>query len=338
MHWHENFRASKWSLLGTNQGPKPWIPGANENEDKNFPFDTNPANSPILNQNQTPLEALGSKEISIVPKNYAGKEGFVGGLAYDKKNDQFAVVGTGGSVYFTDNNFAEAKEFATIDQPNGTDVPITVDATFYAPGKLVATAYNKAIWGVERVESLDETDKYIQWEFLPQVEGNLMPAFGKKNELLYKNTKGARINIGTTRAKKNYILSLAKDPDSRYAYMVTVAAKKAPNVVLLKYDTKDNTISEETILEFGKGLQLKEGAKVNNFYITGADIANGKMLAISKNYNALLEIDLASKSISAAHTLPDIGDASDIAIKGNELYILSRQDGKDKVFIVKNPL
>ena len=231
---------------------------------------------------------------------------------------------------------AEAKEFATIDQPNGTDVPITVDATFYAPGKLVATAYNKAIWGVERVESLDETDKYIQWEFLPQVEGNLMPAFGKKNELLYKNTKGARINIGTTRAKKNYILSLAKDPDSRYAYMVTVAAKKAPNVVLLKYDTKDNTISEETILEFGKGLQLKEGAKVNNFYITGADIANGKMLAISKN--ALLEIDLASKSISAAHTLPDIGDASDIAIKGNELYILSRQDGKDKVFIVKNPL
>ena len=338
VHWHENFRASKWSLLGTNQGPKPWIPGANENEDKNFPFDTNPANSPILNQNQTPLEALGSKEISIVPKNYAGKEGFVGGLAYDKKNDQFAVVGTGGSVYFTDNNFAEAKEFATIDQPNGTDVPITVDATFYAPGKLVATAYNKAIWGVERVESLDETDKYIQWEFLPQVEGNLMPAFGKKNELLYKNTKGARINIGATRAKKNYILSLAKDPDSRYAYMVTVAAKKAPNVVLLKYDTKDNTISEETILEFGKGLQLKEGAKVNNFYITGADIANGKMLAISKNYNALLEIDLASKSISAAHTLPDIGDASDIAIKGNELYILSRQDGKDKVFIVKNPL
>lgn len=338
VHWHENFRVSKWSLLGTNQGPKPWIPGANENEDKNFPFDTNPANSPILNQNQTPLEALGSKEISIVPKNYAGKEGFVGGLAYDKKNDQFAVVGTGGSVYFTDNNFAEAKEFATIDQPNGTDVPITVDATFYAPGKLVATAYNKAIWGVERVESLDETDKYIQWEFLPQVEGNLMPAFGKKNELLYKNTKGARINIGTTRAKKNYILSLAKDPDSRYAYMVTVAAKKAPNVVLLKYDTKDNTISEETILEFGKGLQLKEGAKVNNFYITGADIANGKMLAISKNYNALLEIDLASKSISAAHTLPNIGDASDIAIKGNELYILSRQDGKDKVFIVKNPL
>ncbi len=337
VHWHENFRPAKWSLLGGNQGPKPWIAGANENEDKSFPFDTNPANSPIASETQS-LELIGSKDIAIVPENYAGKKGFVGGLAYDKTNDEFAIVGTGGSVYFTDENFASAKEFAAIDQPNGTDVPITVDATFYAPGKLVATAYNKAIWGVERVASLDETDKLIQWEFLPRVEGNLVPAFGKKNEVLYKNTKGSRINIGTTRAKKNYILSLAKDPDSRYAYMLTVPAKKAPNVILLKFDTKDNTISEETILTFDKGLQLKEGAKVNSFYITGADIANGKMLAISKNYNALLVIDLASKAITGAYTLPSVADASDIAIKGKELYILSREGGKDKVFIVKNPL
>ena len=273
-----------------------------------------------------------------MPKNYADKKGYIGGIAYDKVNNEFAIVGTGGSVYFTDDNFAESKEFAAIDQPNGTDVPITVDATFFAPGKIVATAYNKAIWGVERVANLDETDKLIQWEFLPKVEGNLLPAFGKKNELLYKNTKGARINIGTTRAKKNYILSLAKDPDSRYAYMVTVPAKKAPNVVLLKFDTKDNTISEETILEFGKDLQLKDGAKVNQFYITGADIAGGKMFAISKNYNALLVIDLASKTISGAYTLPEVADANDIAIKDDKLYILSRDSGADKVFVVKNPL
>lgn len=338
VHWHENFRPGKWSLLGANTGPKPWIPGANEKEDKAFPFDTTPANSPILSQNQTPLELLETKEIGITLKNYANKKTYAGGIAYDKVNDEFALVGTGGSVYFTDENFAEAKEFAAIDQPNGQDVPISVDATFYAPGKLVSSAYNKAIWGVERVDSLDEADKLIQWEFLPQVEGNLLPAFGKKNEKMYKNTKGQRITQATTRAKKNYVLSLAKDPDSRYAYMVTIPAKKAPNVILLKFDTKDNQISEETILEFGKGLQLKEGAKVNNFYITGADISGGKMLAISKNYNALLVIDLASKAIVEAYTLPNVADASDIAIKGDKLYILSRDSGVDKVFVVKNPL
>lgn len=336
VHWHENFRPAKWSLLGANGEVKPWIPGANE--DKSIKFDTNSANSPILNQVQAPLELLETKEIGFVSENYAGKKGYFGGIAYDKANDEFALVGTGGSAYFTGENFDAYKEFAAIDQPNGTDVPITVDATFYSAGKLVALSYNKAIWGIERVANIDETDKLIQWEFLPRVEGNLMPAFGKKNEVLYKNTKGARINIGTTRAKKNYVLSLAKDPDSRYAYMVSLAAKKAPNVILLKYDTKDNTISEETILEFNKELQLKEGAKVGNFYITGADIAGGKMLALSKNYNALLVIDLASKSITGAYTLPAVGDASDIAIKGDKLYILAREGGKDKVFVVKNPL
>lgn len=324
-HWHENFRPNKWSLLGGNQGPKPWIAGANENEDKSFPFDTNPANSPIVSQNQTPLELIGNKDIGFKALSTYGK-GNAGGIAYDRINNEFAIIGTGAAAYFTDENFAEFKEFATLDQVNGSDIPLSVDATFFDAGKLVATAYNKTIWGVEKV-SADKVDEKVRWVFFREHKGDIMPAF-----------KGDRARIGTTRAKKNYILSLAKDPDSRYAYMLTVPAKKAPNVILLKFDTKDNTISEETILTFDKGLQLKEGAKVNSFYITGADIANGKMLAISKNYNALLVIDLASKAITGAYTLPSVADASDIAIKGKELYILSREGGKDKVFIVKNPL
>lgn len=324
-HWHENFRPNKWSLLGGNQGPKPWIAGVNEKEDKNYPFDTNPANSPIVSQNQTPLELIGSKDIGFKALSTYGK-GNAGGIAYDRINNEFAIIGTGAAAYFTDENFAEFKEFATLDQVNGSDIPLSVDATFFDAGKLVATAYNKTIWGVEKV-SADKVDEKVRWVFFREHKGDIMPAF-----------KGNRARIGTTRAKKNYILSLAKDPDSRYAYMLTVPAKKAPNVILLKFDTKDNTISEETILTFDKGLQLKEGAKVNSFYITGADIANGKMLAISKNYNALLVIDLASKAITGAYTLPSVADASDIAIKGKELYILSREGGKDKVFIVKNPL
>lgn len=324
-HWHENFRPNKWSLLGGNQGPKPWVAGVNEKEDKNYPFDTNPANSPIVSQNQTPLELIGNKDIGFKALSTYGK-GNAGGIAYDRINNEFAIIGTGAAAYFTDENFAEFKEFATLDQVNGSDIPLSVDATFFDAGKLVATAYNKTIWGVEKV-SADKVDEKVRWVFFREHKGDIMPAF-----------KGDRARIGTTRAKKNYILSLAKDPDSRYAYMLTVPAKKAPNVILLKFDTKDNTISEETILTFDKGLQLKEGAKVNSFYITGADIANGKMLAISKNYNALLVIDLASKAITGAYTLPSVADASDIAIKGKELYILSREGGKDKVFIVKNPL
>jgi len=120
--------------------------------------------------------------------------------------------------------------------------------------------------------------------------------------------------------------------------MISIATKKSPKVILLKYDTKDNMISEETILEFSSNVKLKDGAKVSDFYITGADIVNGKMLAISKNYNALLVINLLLKTIEDLYELPNIGDAHDIAIKDDKLYILSRSENKDKVFILNNPL
>lgn len=336
LHWHENFRPGKWSLFGFKTGPTPWIAGANEKEDKNFPLDLDSANSPILNQQA--LSVIDTKEIGFELKTYSGKATYASGIAYDKTNDEFAIIGAGASAYFTNGDFKESTEYATIDQPNGQDIPISVDATYFAPGKVVATAYNKAIWGVMRVDEINDTNKEIQWAFFPQVEGNLIPAFGKDNDTLYKSTRGARLSLKTTRAKNNYVLSLAKDPDSRYFYMLTVPAKKAPKVILLKFDTKDNEISEETILEFGKDLQLKEGASVNKFYITGADIVNGKMLAISKNYNSLLVIDLATKTISASYSLPQIGDISDLAIKGGELYVLTREDGKDKVVIIENPI
>lgn len=77
------------------------------------------------------------------------------GIAYDKERDEFAIISIGGAVYFTDENFKEAKEFAKIDQVNGMDIPISVDATFYESGKLVATAINKTIWGIERTDKID---------------------------------------------------------------------------------------------------------------------------------------------------------------------------------------
>lgn len=320
-HWYESFFGGNASFLGNNSGPKPWVAGMLENH---IALDTNSENSPILSTKES-LSILDSKDIGFEPKSISGKS-IAGGIAYDEVNDEFAIIGVGGSVYFTDSEFKEAKDFARIDQVNGMDIPLSVDATYYAPGEVVVSAYNKTIWGVKRVDS-DEIDKKVQWQFLREVQGNLMPSF-----------RGDRITITTTRAKKAYTLSLAKDPNHHYAYMVSLAKKGAPKVILLKYDTRDNIISEETILEFSNNLSLKEGAKVSDFYITGSDIQNGKMLALSKSYNSLLVIDLESKTISDAYKLPNIGDAHDLAISKDKLYVLSRSENKDKIFVLNNPL
>lgn len=59
---------------------------------------------------------------------------------------------------------------------------------FFDAGKLVATAYNKTIWGVEKV-SADKVDENVRWVFFVSIKGDIMPAF-----------KGDRARIGTTRA------------------------------------------------------------------------------------------------------------------------------------------
>lgn len=318
-HWYEGLFKNP-TLLGQNQGPKPYVPGINEN--KKLKFNPNFADIPITNLGEK-LSVLDTKEIGFKALS-AFNKGVAGGIAYDKARNEFAIISTGAAVYFTDENFKEAKEFAKIDQVNGMDIPISVDATFYASGKLVATAMNKTIWGIERTDNIDAKK---QWKFIREVKGNLMPMFG-----------GSRKPVQTTRAKRNYILSLAKDPDSIYAYMVSIKAVKSPKIALLKYDTTDSTISEETILLFSDEAGAKQGAKTSDFYITGSDISNGKMFALSKNFNALVIIDLASKSIEKAFELPQIGDFHDIAIVDDKLFVLSRIDNKDKVFVLNNPL
>ena len=320
-HWYHSFFGGNASFLGNNSGPKPWVAGVLENH---ITLDTNSANSPILDSKEA-LSILESKEIGFEVKSIFGKS-VASGIAYDEVNDEFAIVGVGGSVYFTDSNFKEAKDFARIDKVNGMDIPLSVDATYYAPGEVVASAYNKTIWGVKRVGA-NEVDKKVQWQFLREFQGDLMPTFeGEKN------------TITTTRAKKAYILSLAKEDKSPFAYMVSIAKKGAKDIILLKYDTRDSMISEETILEFSSELVLRDGAKVSDFYITGSDIKEGKMLAISKSYNSLLVIDLESKKIVSAYKLPQIDDAHDLAIVKDKLYVLSRSENKDKVFVLPNPL
>jgi len=319
--WWSHFIHGEISLFGANQGPSPYVPVENETK---LVFKTDFAQSPMISNN-LPLNILDTKELGFKAIN-AFKQGVAGGIAYDRENNEFAIISTGGAAYFTNSQFKEVKEFVTIDHVNGLSIPLSVDATYYGPGKLVSTAYNKMLWGVEKA-SKENINAKAQWKAFREIKGDLMPMF-----------KGLKVPIVTTRAKKAYVLSLAKDPNSKYAYMISIATKKSPKVILLKYDTKDNMISEETILEFSSNAKLKDGAKVSDFYITGADIVNGKMLAISKNYNALLVINLQLKTIEDLYELPNIGDAHDIAIKDDKLYILSRSENKDKVFILNNPL
>ena len=100
---------------------------------------------------------------------------------------------------------------------------------------------------------------------------------------------------------------------------------KVKRLVVSRFDRRDMTLSEEftPALAPDVGLTLAgEKRSLDEFYVTGATIADGRLYAISAAYSTLLTIDLASRSVVSAHAVPGIARPVGIALKGGELYIL----------------
>lgn len=320
-YMYKTFFSGKSSFLGGNDIAKPWVSSANE--DGSIKFDLDYKNAPLTTTHSV-LNIKSQKEIPFSVVGTFGK-GSAGGIAYDSANNEFVLVSTDAGIYFTDENF-NVKSKAILDKPNGNDIKITTDATMLGAGQAMAVAFNKVIYGVKRVAN-NEVDDKLSWRTFREVEGDLMPLFD-----------GNRPYMLTMRARKSFTLSAAKDPSSQYLYMASVANPKNPNIIIMKFDITDKLLSEEYILKASPNLELKSDRKIGEYYITSIDIANDKMLALSKNFNSLLVIDLKTKEVVDVYPLPDIGDPNGIAIKGDSIFVLSRVEGKDKVFEIENPL
>ena len=119
--------------------------------------------------------------------------------------------------------------------------------------------------------------------------------------------------------------------------MFSVPNEVSKKVVVIKVDKNDQTLSAESVLKAGAGLELKDGRDLNDYYITGADVKNGKILALSKNYNTLLVVDAETMRAVDAYELPAVGDMHAIAIKGESLFILSVEGGQDVVYELDSP-
>jgi len=320
-HAYENFFGGTMSILGKNSVKVPHVAGANELDTN---FDTLFENAPIANPQ--PMLALKSKkELPFKATGIFG-EGNAAGIAYDELSGEFGIATTSAGLYFLDASLEQVTDSVIVDKPNGSDIKYTVDATFLGKGNLIATAYNKIIYGAKKVGA-EEMDDFVQWSAFRENSGDIMPSFG-----------GDKPYMTSMRARNAFVLSMAKDPASSYLYMLSIPNKYAPNIILIKYDMKDKMLSEESILTPSDEIVIKDERKLSEYYITSADIKDGKLLALSKSFNTLLVIDLASKMVESAYPLPDVGDAHGLAVKDNSLFILSREDGKDVVFEVESPL
>jgi disulfide bond formation protein DsbB len=226
-------------------------------------------------------------------------------LCYDPTTNQFLVT-TQHGVYLADDALAKLNRHTIVDAGYSVDLGQFGAGAFIDKGAVVAIGENKSY---VVLEPSDKADAAANFRFF-------LESFDRFNEK-------ARSRFGTVRARMMYILSAAYEPAAKSVYTLTVPNNKVKKLVMSRFGP-DMVLSEEFSPTLGAdaGLALSGKRSLDEFYVTGAAIADGRMYAISAAFNTLLTIDLQTRSVTAARAVPGLARPVGIAAKGDELYIL----------------
>jgi len=227
-------------------------------------------------------------------------------LAYDPATAQFLVT-TQRGIYLADETLAKMNRYTVVDVGFSVDLGRFGGGAFLDKGAVLAVGENKSY---VLLRPNDKADAGANFRYF-------LESFDKFDEM-------SRSRFGTVRARMMYVMSAAYDPATNSIYTVTVPNNKVKRLVLSRFDRRDMTLSEEFSLTVGaaSGLELSGERTLDEFVVTGATIADGRMYAISAAYNTLLTIDLATHTVIAAHAIPGLARPTGIAVKGDDLYIV----------------
>jgi disulfide bond formation protein DsbB len=227
-------------------------------------------------------------------------------LAYDAATSQFLLT-TEHGIYLTDETLAKLNRYTIVDAGFAVDLGRFAGAAFLDKGIVLAVGENKSF---VVLDPSDKADAAANFRFF-------LESFDSFEER-------SRSRFGTVRARMMYVMSAAYDSASNSVYTVTVPNNKVKRLIISRFDRNDMTLSEEfaPTLARDAGLTLAGKQTLNDFYVTGATIAGGKIYAISAAFNTLLTIDLQTHQVTSARAIASLERPVGIAAKGDELYIL----------------
>jgi disulfide bond formation protein DsbB len=238
-------------------------------------------------------------------------------LAYDDASKQF-LVATEQGLYLADETLATLNRHTVVDVGYSVDLGQFGAAAFLDKGRVIAVGENKSYVVLEPTDKADANANFRYF----------LESFDQFNEV-------SRSRFGTVRARMMYVLSAAYDPAGKSVYTLTVPNNKVKRLVVSRFGS-DMTLSEEYApsLAAASGLALKGKRTLDEYYVTGATITDGRLYAISAAFNTLLTIDLAQRAVVAAHAVPGVTRPVGIAVKGGELHILGENG---TVWVVAKP-
>ncbi|MFP4149497.1 MAG: disulfide bond formation protein B [Nitriliruptoraceae bacterium] len=297
------------------------LPGVHEDADA--ALTSGPEQGPIADLDGE-LELLGTTELGFEATGLFDY-GNAAGIAYDADSGLFGIASSAGAVYYVEDDFSTVVSSAIFDRVNGYNVTYTTDATFFGPGSLVMTAWNKTVYGTDRVPA-SEVDGTVEWKEFRETSGDLTPVFGSKN----------RHRLYTARAKSAFTSSLAMDQQTGLYSVVNVPSEQVPDIVVSQF-AEDHRLSREDVLSVADGVTLREDASLGAYYPIGSDIVDGTMYLLSRTYRTLLTVDMDTVEVTGAWAIPELGDYHGIAVTDEAVHVLSHDDGQDLVHRLSLP-
>lgn len=262
---------------------------------------TDPANGPL--GALAPLAVKGRAKLSLA------LAGTPTDLAYDAATDRFLLT-TQNGVYLTDAALGRVVRYTVVDPGFSVDLGQFAGAAFLGPKTVMAVGENKSYVVLKENDGANADANFRYF----------LESFDKFDEV-------SRSRFGTVRARMMYTMSAAFDPATRSTFTVTVPNAKVKRLVISRFG-EDYTLSEEftPAIAPASGLAMAPKRKLDELYVTGAAFADGRLYALSAAYSTLLVIDPAARTIVSAHTVPAVRRPVGLAVKGDELVIVS-EDG-----------
>ena len=263
--------------------------------------DPNPATGPLAGLPQ--LKVVEQRKLALPVR------GTFTGVAYDATTDRFLLT-TQHGIYLTDGGAGRVLRYAVVDPLFSVDLGPFAGAAFLDSHTVLAVTENKS-YVVER-ES-DRADAIANYRFFLE------------SPTAFEET--ARSRFQTVRARLMYIMSAAVDPATHAIYTITVPNVKTKRWVVSKFDGGDMQLSEEFLPTIAPALAGGAKAPLDEFYVTGATIADGNLYALSAAHSTLLTLDLASHAVTAARTIPGLSQPTGIARRSDGRFCIVSRDG-----------
>lgn len=241
-------------------------------------------------------------------------------LGLDYQNGEFLLATKNLELLTTDENFKNQKSYLKSTKDWIIQFEDGVGASYF--GDLIGIiSYNKTYAFFKHTPNQSKKDANLAWRYLYKGYENFTLDFKDR--------------YYTIRAKQQYILSWDYSDFYKEFFVASVPDDIKSYWSIASFSDSDNMLSSEFVPSFDENLQIKDKRNLNDYYITGMD-ANGEFLyLLSIQYSSILKLDVRTRKIVDVYGFKGVSDATALAIKDSEFYIISRENGKNLVYVFK---